>query len=225
MAKEEKLNHYKKYFGKFYEQCPGLWDFIEESIQDGFYEADVARQVAYAIHTLPEKYNVYKGFLEIVKKYHSLAQNICEIGTGFYPALSRDILKEQQQLHKGSITAIDPELIVPNHSKIKKKKDVIENNTSMQGYDLLLAYMPCEATIPMITIASQHHLPYVLGMCGCIHDGSFKPFYPAEPQVRRYQKSIINYAKNNLEENMELKIETLPEQYKVDFPILVKKRK
>ena len=225
MTKKEKLYYYRKYFGKFYEQYPGLLSLIEKSIHEDFYRTDAVRQVAYATHMLPEEYNFYKGFLEIIKKYHSLDQNICEIGAGFYPVLSRMILKEQELLQKGSITAIDPDLIVPNHSKIKIKKDIIESNTNMEEYDLLLAYMPCEATIPMIDVAKCHHLPYVLALCGCIHDASYIPYYPDAPQVKRYQASIIDYAKKNLEENMELKIETLSEQYEVDYPILTKTRK
>ena len=224
MTKEKKLQQYHKCFGEFYAQYPELWDIIQTNIQEDNYFVDAVRQVAYATKILPEKYNVYKGFLEIVKKYYSLAQNICEIGAGFYPVLSRDILKEQQRLEKGTITAIDPDIILPKHSKIKIKKESITSDTDLHKYDLLLAYMACDATIPIINIANHYHKPYVIGLCGCLHE-SYNPFLPISYQVRRQHEFIICYAQNHLESNMELAIETLPEQYEIDFPILVKKRK
>ncbi len=224
MTKEQKLLQYKKIFSEAYESYPEIWDIIQEGFQESDYRMDAVRQIAYAIQMLPEKYNFYKGFLEIVKRYHAIDQNICEIGAGFYPALSRDILKEQQRLQKGTITAIDPDIILPKHSKIKTRRESITSQTNLQEYDLLLAYMACDATIPIIDIANSYHKPYVIGLCGCLHE-SYNPFLPISYQIRKQHESIIWYARNNLEPNMELIIETLPKQYEIDFPVLVKKRK
>lgn len=218
-----KINEYLDEYGKYY--TSGELSYIKHHILRSirqYPQCDIINQIIELLGLVSDEKNVHRGFLDLVKKYHSLDQDILEVGSGYYPILSTYISEEQNKLGKGTITAMDPSSIKEDIPGIKVLKKSFSLQTDINPYKLILAYMPCEATIPLVKKANTSHKPFSIALCGCVHD--FRSCF-SEPTSEMYQDYVIDIANSTLEEDAEIVIDRLPERYIIDLPILTKRYK
>lgn len=163
-----------KFINKYEKEYPkSTFNYIQKILDSEIKNKaryDFMNQIYSALNMLPKKYNLYIDFIKIIKKRHSLNQNILEIGCGRYPALSCEIAKIQRKKKAGTITACDPLLMIDNIQNIKLIKDEFKDDTEIQNYDLIIASYPCESTELIVKKACKAEKAFSILLCDCEHD-------------------------------------------------------
>lgn len=215
----KKFEKYMEKYGSAYSE--NARKFIGENYSNGLryniQMPDIINQIYSYLGELPDNKNIYIKILQMIEYYFTLNKDILEIGCGFFPELTRRIDLKQQELGVGSIKAFDENLVTTELGNIRLYK---ENYTSQNiPYNLLLGFMPCEATELIIDKSAKDHKEYFLGMCGCAH--IYFPF-PVGDASKIYRDYIINKAESSLDSNATLDIEYI-EGYNYPYPILIKR--
>ena len=218
---EENINQFFAFISSL-EYPEVILDFFDEIVEEGFpLETFLVKQILDEMGLLPDKYNLYKGYLEVVKKYFTLNCNIIEVGGGYYPRLAKIISKEQS---RGSITVYDPNLVINKLSGIKLIKDNFSYDTDIRSCDLLLALAPCEATKIAIEKANKESKEYCVALCGCSHFGT-EELREHNSISNSWCQEMWNLAKETAPKDNEVMIDYMAEYYDYPYAIILSKKR
>ena len=113
----------------------------------------------------------YQLLFNELKNDFDLNCNVLEVGSGFFSIMAHYVDNYQQ---KGSITAIDPNIIDKNVGNIIIKKEKFDALKYNGNYDFIFGISPCSATNEIILSANIHKKPFMIALCGCVNYGDSK---------------------------------------------------
>ena len=162
------FDEYMKVYGPLYEEKER--EFIKTNFLNSYFaegiDIDIMNQVYETIGLFDNYTNIYSVNLNHLMKCYDINTDILEIGGGYVPAFAKK-LSEQQKC--GSVSVMDPELIVKNHGKLRLFKENFTDKTDVSNFKLLVGIEPCDATIPMIQSANKNNMDMYMMLCGCTH--------------------------------------------------------
>ncbi len=183
------------------------------------YIPNLLNQIYDILDIINPKDNIYDFFVDYIEKIHSLDKNIVEIGGGVIPSIAKKIALRQK---KGTITVYDPRLITKNFHlpNLELKKEPFTSTTNLSNVDLLIGFMPCEATELIIDKASQENIDFIIALSDNISQKDFA-FYES---IDEWQHYIICHAKRKLESTTlgNLKYKYIKKGW--EFPIIYNER-
>lgn len=210
-------------YGKGYD--PRELEYIRKNWQRGLkskFTTDILRQIYSELGFFNDSENIYIGFIEILENNFDIERDIIEVGGGRFPTLAKTIALKQ---HKGTITVYDPRLVttkseVPN---MTLKKENFTMSTPIKKDQLVIAFMPCEATESTIVASGTNNTDFMIALCeGGPHGDEFDYFeseeewitsmiYKARLMAKKYGLGTIEVA--------DLK------QYGDPYPVIYNKRR
>lgn len=126
------------------------------------------RQILAKMGVLTSKENEYrKAFMYLTKKF-DLGCDVLELGGGHYPILSEYIDEYQRKIGKGTITVMDPKLVVPKLGNIKLQKGYFDKSTDISKYQLVVALSPDDMFETIVSKCAQQDIEYFVSLCNCI---------------------------------------------------------
>ena len=162
------FDEYMKVYGPLYVEKER--EFIKTNFLNSYFaegiDIDIMNQVYETIGLFDNYTNIYSVNLNHLMKCYDINTDILEIGGGYVPAFAKK-LSEQQKC--GSVSVMDPELIVKNHGKLRLFKENFTDKTDVSNFKLLVGIEPCDATIPMIQSANKNNMDMYMMLCGCTH--------------------------------------------------------
>jgi len=185
---------------------------------------DITRQVLEELgyyNNNPEQ-SSYEYFINLIDKEFGLEKNIVEVAGGVVPTLGHKISLKQQ---KGTITIYDPRMsnYYDETERFILKKERFRRSTNLEDTDLLIGFMPCEATQEIIENATDNSIDFIIALCeGGPHGDEFDYFDSTEEWLH----AMLYLAKRGIEDqNMgELKVLSF-KKYTSQYPIIYNKRK
>lgn len=130
----------------------------------------IIRQIYSTLGMLDKDENEYLKVFEYLKQNFDLGCNILEIGGGHYPALAEFIDSYQTKISKGTITVIDPKLVVNRLGNIKLIKDEFKYNNDTSKFNLIVSQAPCDKFEEVIASAINQRQRFFVTFCDCIRD-------------------------------------------------------
>ena len=188
------------------------------------YIPDISKQILEEIENNEDKKeeSSYEAFMYLLDKEFGIDKNIIEVGGGAVPTLGRKISLRQ---NKGSITIYDPRLTNYHkaNDKFILKKELFHRNTDVTNADILIGFMPCEATQSIIENATDNNKDFMIAMCeGGPHGDEFD-YYES---IDEWLGSMLYLAERRIEEKEMDKLEVLSfEKYGHEYPLIYNKRK
>lgn len=189
--------------------------------KDGFNISNELRQILAELNLLEDKKNIYQGFAKIVTEKFDINRDIVEIAGGIIPSLAKIIALKQKQ---GTITVYDSRVIktdsCPDNLIVKRQS--FTTKTPLPGAEMLIGFMPCDATMDIITSACEKNIDFIIGLC----EGGTRQGYG----YLEYDDEWISMAKYIAELGMEgtdlgsLEVASL-EEYGSPYPVIYNKRK
>lgn len=234
MKKIQPLNT-KKLFIQFKQKYQSLysepaWNYIEENFQTFLYKnmrPDILNQVYTTLNIEDSPNSYYQRNLTNIINQFDIGCSILEVGCGMLPAFAELIAKKQEQIGKGTITAIDPGLLVTTskYQKLSLKKDAFSTDYDIKSYDLIISIMSCGTTEDIIINSSKNDKEYYIAMCGCDHSnngyGGYSTMY-GEIGIKMYQEDMIQLAKE-LDGTDSIYVDELIDL--IDYPIISRRKK
>ena len=124
---------------------------------------DILRQILCELNFLKDEDNIYLHFSNLIEQLFGLDKHIIEIGGGVIPSLSKIIALRQKD---GSITVYDPRLITEStSSNLILKKEKFDMKTITSNCDLLVGFMPKDATEIIINKACLEKKDFIITLC------------------------------------------------------------
>ena len=164
----------------------------------------------------------YNAFINILDNEFGLERNITEVAGGVIPTLGHKISLKQ---NKGIITIYDPRLsnyYEESDSFILKREEFFRD-TDVKESDLLIGFMPCEATQAILENAIDNNIDFMIAMCeGGPHGDEFDWFENEE----EWLGAMLYLARRGLEDKDmgELQVVSF-EDYNSPYPLIYNKRK
>ena len=163
----------------------------------------------------------HQEFADVLKKNFSIDRNIIEIGGGRVPHLAKKIALSQNH---GTITVYDPRLLVHSSSvpNMILKPEFFTETTDVSSAEMLIGFMPCDATDLIIETACKNNIDFMVALC----EGGMRKGY----EYIEYDDEWIYHVKRNAIDHMkntslgELHTASL-EEFNNPFPIVYNKRK
>ena len=162
------FDKYMKTFGPLHEEAEREYikiNFLNSYFAEGI-DIDIMNQVYETIGLFDNYTNLYSANLNHLMECYDINTDILEIGGGFVPAFAKKISEKQQS---GSVSVMDPLLIVNQHGNLRLYKENFSDKTDVSNFKLLVGIEPCGATIPMIKSANKNDLDLYMMLCGCTH--------------------------------------------------------
>lgn len=198
------------------------------------YLSDLSQKIPSSIYSIydelgliPDEYNWYEEFIDILIKNFDINCNILEVAGGNIPRLATRLSKRQYHLSSDTITVIDPSLAINplNYPKLKLHKETFDLDTDIYKYDLIISLFPCEATEIILCKALEQNKDFFIRLCDCIH--KFEEMDKIEylywiKNPNDYRKMLINKYKEYAN-YFERKIEVINNH--PDSPIIMCKKK
>lgn len=185
------------------------------------YFVETVRNILEKLKLIPDEYNIYIKFLNLVEEIHGIeGKNIVEVGGGMFPGLAERIKLKQKN---GKIVVFDPRLYKEYDSdKFTLCKKKIHRNSYIGSADLIIGLMPCEGAEALLDLAIEHDIDFVLWLCEGGPHGEGYDFYESEEE---WLSNIIDKAKMGVsKKNMgELKKILIPD-FDGKYPIIYNKR-
>lgn len=184
---------------------------------------DLVREVYDELGLLKDDENIYLGFIDLIRQNFDITdKKIVEVGGGVLPRLGERISLLQ---NKGSITVYDPRLSVhkQDSEKLKLVRKKFTRRQDVEGVDLLLGFMPCEAADVIVDTAVDKKIDFMVALCeGGPHGDEFDYFEDEE----EWRYSLISGAKYKVKEQGMgvLKIKYMRE-YGNPYPVIYNERK
>lgn len=135
------------------------------------------RQILAKMNILTNKENEYYKMFEYLKKQFDLGCDVLELGGGHYPILSEYIDSYQRNIGRGTITVMDPNLVVSKLGNIKLEKKYFTSSTDITPYKLIIAVSPDDMFKKVVTKCAQDNIEYFIALCSCIVRTYRKEFY------------------------------------------------
>ena len=184
---------------------------------------DLYRQVLEEIgyYDLNESESGYNAFIEIIDKEFGIDKNIIEVGGGVVPTLAHKISLKQKA---GNITIYDPRLSTyhKNTSNFILKKEKFINETDVSSADLIIGFMPCEATQTIIENATMNRKDFIIAMC---EGGAHGDIYDYFESTEEWLNCMLYLAEREIKSNDmgELKVLSF-KKYLSSYPIIYNKK-
>ena len=95
--------------------------------------------------------------------------NILDVASGYYPAFGYETAGRQLQLNKGTVTCIDPNLVVdkPLFKNVKLIKENFTEEYNLINYDLIVSCLPCECTNILFSNVLKSGKAFFILPCNC----------------------------------------------------------
>lgn len=184
---------------------------------------DTLRQIYDELNLVNPEKNIYIGFLELLESTFPQAGNFTEIGGGRLPRLATRLALKPKT---GWVTVYDPKLIekkgTPSNLLLKKEKFSLSH--PIQKNNMMIGFMPCEATELLIEAACRNNLDFMIALC----DGENDELLNNELDDAEYdwQSRMICEARKMVRDHDlgTLEITNL-EKYDDPYPVIYNKRK
>ena len=164
----------------------------------------------------------YNAFIEVLDNEFGLERNITEVGGGVIPTLAHKISLKQ---NTGTITIYDPRL--SNYYKESEsfilKKEKFRRNTDVNESDILIGFMPCEATQAILENAIDNNIDFMIALCeGGPHGDEYDYFEDTD----EWLGAMLYLAERGLEDKDmgELQVVSFKD-YNSPYPLIYNKRK
>lgn len=187
---------------------------------DKKFQVDILRQMYSELGFMDDKEDIYHAFIKILEENFDIDTDIIEVGGGRIPSLAKRIALKQK---KGTITVYDPNLISTDspYPNMVLRKQPFTLQTPVKEDQLIIGFMPCEATEILIQQAVRNKKDFLVALCEGGHY-SFDDYFDTDS----WTESILYLAEQGIKKNK------LGELVKVDlkeygnpYPIIYNKRK
>lgn len=183
---------------------------------------DLFREVYDKLDLLKDDENIYLGFIDLLdNKFDIKNKDIIEVGGGIFPQLAKKISNIQE---KGQIKVYDPRLSFyeDNTSKLTLVREKFSNKTKVDDVDLLIGFMPCEATYTIVDSAARNDIDFMIALCEGGPHGDIYDYYESDEE---WLHSIISFANSLVEDNNMGTLEkTYLKKYHNPYPVIYNKR-
>lgn len=219
----QKVEEFLKNYGHLYD--PRELEYIRRNWQNSLnskFNMDIIRQVHSELGLVSETDNIYCGFMKILEEHFGYDRDIIEVGGGRIPSLAKLIALKQKT---GTITVYDPRLITTD-SKIPNmtlKREYFTLDSPVDNNQLVMAFMPCDATEKALTAAAKNNADFLIGLCeGGPHGDEFDYFEDEE----EWLGNILYTAKRLVEQhNLGDLVVTDLKEFDDPYPVIYNKRK
>lgn len=180
----------------------------------------ILAQIYDEVGITPKRENLYPEFLGLLEENFDINRNIVEVGSGPIPLLARQISLRQKS---GTITVYDPRLIIPTNKQeeLVLKKEVFRKETLIPNAEMLIGFMPCDATIPIIESACLHELDFMVALC----EGGSRSGYEWLETDDEWIGYIEYMAKKNIKNTTMGTLEITKLDDASPYPVIYNKRK
>lgn len=139
---------------------------------------------------LPADKNVYQEFMKLLQKEVGVdGKNVLEVAGGILPRLGERIALSQ---NSGSLTIYDPRLSreIEDRDSFILRRENFTRELNGDGYDLVVALKPYEATEELIRWTIDNRINFMIGLCdGGIH-GEPYDFYDSTEEYLNGMKYL-----------------------------------
>lgn len=181
---------------------------------------DKLRQIYDELGLIPDSANIYQGFLNLIIEKYGIERNIIEVGGGIVPSLSKKIALRQKT---GKITVYDPRLmpITTTNERFVLKEEYFSKSTSIGDADLIIGFMPCEATIDIIDSALENRVDFMIALC----EGGSRIGFEWLENDEEWISFVVNYANvKSRAHNFGTVENAFLHEYKDPYPVIYSKR-
>ncbi len=215
----EKVNafletHKDDYDEREYEFLKRNWKF---ALSKGFH-MDIIRQMFAELGLLTEKNDIYQGFMKILEENFDIDRDIIEVGGGHIPSLAKRIALKQK---KGTITVYDPRLLTTEseYPNMILKKECFTRDTPVSSDQLVIGFMPCDATEKLLSSAVKNNADFLVALCeGGPHGDEFDYFESDDEWIT----SMIATARQTKKGPLQI---TNLKQYEDPYPVIYTKKR
>ena len=179
---------------------PFEYEYIKKNImhieKNFMYYPFVAREIYDKLGLMKDEENVYHRFAEFVRELYDITDmSILEVGGGVYPTFA-----ERISTQAGKVTVYDPRLSKHQKStdKLKLVRRNFNKNMNLNGYDLVLALMPCKGAEAVLDACVEQDKDFIVGLCEGGPHGDCFDFYEDEEE---WISSTVSYADARLRRN------------------------
>ena len=231
LDKEEILN---KRLKEYIKENKHYYDEYEQMYLDGLdaelinrYKndlPDITRQILEEIGYYDEKpeQSGYNAFIDLIDNEFGLEKNIVEVGSGVIPTLAHKISLKQKS---GTITLYDPRLsdYYGETDRFVLKREEFNHKTNIKNADIIIGFMPCEATRTIIETATENNKDFAIVMCeGGPHGDEYDYFESSDEWV----DSMLYLAYRGIEDNNMGELKKLSfKKYQSPYPLIYNKIK
>jgi len=138
------------------------------------------RQLLAKMNILTSNENEYYKMFEYLKNHFDLGCDILELGGGHYPILSEYIDSFQRNIGRGTITVMDPNLVVSKLGNIKLEKKHFNASTDITPYKLVIAVSPDDMFKTIVSKCAQDNIEYFIAICSCVATSYYRELYKKE---------------------------------------------
>ena len=202
---EEELDElFFDYVHKYVDYLPSyIIDHLSEDYLTGLndgYASCYVRQFYDENNLMKKEFNYYALFEDLVKRnYPDLKdRTVLDLGGGIVPVLGRRIAKEAKH-----VIVVDENLApIDNPSNLETIQCHVEDVRKLPKADLIVGFMPCEATRLIAEYAAYYKSDFILELCGCIHDDNsyYSEYFDSMRGV--YYESYVNKVKSTAEQKI-----------------------
>lgn len=143
---------------------------------DKKFQVDILRQMYSELGFMDDKEDIYHAFIKILEENFDIDTDIIEVGGGRIPSLAKRIALKQK---KGTITVYDPNLISTDspYPNMILRQQPFTLQTPVKEDQLIIGFMPCEATEKIIYNAKKNNAHFLIALCeGGPHGDEFDYF-------------------------------------------------
>lgn len=189
-------------------------------IEKGNFIPSVFRQIYDELGFFNKDNDLYEAFVDLLDKNFDIDSNIVEVGGGVIPSIAKKISSRQVN---GTITVYDPRLSnkYKSSKKFILKKEKFSEDTDINKADLIIGFMPCEATELLIKKATNNKKDFFVALCEGRHN-PFDDYFDTE----EWTELIYYIASRGIERNSLGELEkTYLKDYGDPYPLIYNKRK
>lgn len=184
---------------------------------------DLIREVYDNLDLLESEDNMYLAFIDLLDdKFQYKERSITEVGGGIIPSLAKRISSKQTT---GKITVYDPRLSRREHSNdnFTLVREKFYSDTPVGDTDLLIGFMPCEATYNIIDSATRNNIDFMIALCEGGPHGDIFDFFENDQD---WLNTILYLAERGVEDsNMGTLEKIYLKDYHNPYPVIYNKRK
>lgn len=200
-----------------------LLDYALRGHYEGKMIPDLVMEVYDKLKLLEDKDNIYLGFIDLLDdNFNYRDKSIVEVGGGIIPSLADRISHNQIS---GKIKVYDPRLskYEKNKEKLTLVREKFYSNTPVDNTDLLIGFMPCEATYNIIDSATRNNIDFMIALCEGGPHGDIYDYFEDE---REWLNTIIYMAERGVEDNNMGTLEKVYlKEYHNPYPVIYNRRK
>ncbi|MBQ6497560.1 MAG: hypothetical protein IJI58_02465 [Bacilli bacterium] len=184
---------------------------------------DLVTEVYDKLNILEDEKNIYLGFMNLLdSEFNYRDRYIIEVGGGVIPGLARRIANEQIT---GKIKVYDPRLskYERNSEKLTLVREKFYSETPIGSANLLIGFMPCEATYNIIDSATRNNIDFMIALCEGGPHGDVYDYFESDND---WLNAMIYMAERGVEDyNMGTLEKAYLKEYHNPYPVIYNKRK